>query len=721
MALGVNIFSVFDPKGIEKAIKEFERLKTTSDKVQFAISKAALPAAAALTALGVAAGFAVNAAIQDQAEQEKLAQTLRNVAGASDQAIKANEEYLASLQRTTTFSDSEMRPALAGLVQASGDLSKAQRDLRLAQDIAVATGTPLIAVTDALGKAYNDNFKSLRALSPALADNIKQGQSLDEIFKELQSTFGGASSAAADTAAGRLMILRNSISETGEAIGAALLPAFAAILGPITAFANFAQKNVPLVTALGVAVGIFAAAIVSLNIAMKTYAILSALATAATTAFNASLSAGKIGLILAGVSALAGGVAFLASKFRGASDDVKTFYGALNNREAFTAAGNRFINLTNSVLKLNPALATTTNQVDTQNRRLEGLAAQYGVTSFSVGKFTRDQKGAKEAVKTVAEQIKEFTGALKSSESASRSFRDAQKEVANAQTDLKKANDDLILAQEEFRRVTQGYGRDSSQAANKQEEIDRAQRDVERSAYDVEQAVFAVRDAEKKLAELRATPDADAMEIRKGEIALAEAKLGVKDATDRQRQSTRSLATAEQQLDEIVNGAKEGSDAYKEALDAVNQAKARQVDATDRVVAAIERERDAIREVAEAEQELDDLRKKISKEAQRRAESAFGKPVTTTTTATGGGGGSVTGALTGLAPAYAGAASVGAIDPTSFFDLAGGAGIANEFNVTINAGMGADGATVAREFVDYLKQYERVNGYIPITVEGVVA
>jgi hypothetical protein len=718
MALGVNIFSVFDPRGIEKAIKEFERLKTTSDKVQFAISKAALPAAAALAGLAAAAGFAVNAAIQDQAEQEKLAQTLRNVAGASDQAIKANEEYLASLQRTTTFSDSEMRPALAGLVQASGDLSKAQRDLRLAQDIAVATGTPLIAVTDALGKAYNDNFKSLRALSPALADNIKQGQSLDEIFKELESTFGGASAAAAGTAAGQLTILRNSIAETGEEIGAALLPAFASILGPIRAFAELAQRNVPLTVALGVAVGVFAAAIVSINLALKTYAILSALATAATVAFNGALSAGKIGLIIAGISALAGGVAFLASKIRGATEDTNRFYGALNNRDVFTAAGDRFINLTNSVLKLNGRLASTTNQVDTQNRRLEGLAAQYGVTSFSVGKFMRDQKGAKETVKTVAEQIKEYTSALKASESAARGFRDAQKGITQAQTELRTANDDLIKAQEEFRRITQGFGRDSAQAANKQEEIDRAQRDVERSAYDVEQAVFAVRDAEKKLAELRATPDADATEIRKGEIALAEAKLSVKDATDRQRQSTRSLASAEQQLDEIVNGAKEGSDAYKEALDAVNQAKARQVDATDRVVAAIERERDAIREVAEAEQELDDLRKKISKEAQRRAESAFGKPVTTTTTAAGG---AVTGAMTGLAPAYAGAAAVGAIDPTSFFDVTGGAGVANEFNVTINAGMGADGATVAREFVDYLKQYERVNGYIPITVEGVVA
>lgn len=718
MALGVNIFSVFDPKGIEKAIKEFERLKTTSDKVQFAISKAALPAAAALAGLATAAGFAVRAAIQDQAEQEKLAQTLRNVSGATDEVIKANEQYLASLQKTTTFSDSEMRPALASLVQATGDLSKAQRDLRLAQDIAVATGTPLIAVTDALGKAYNDNFKSLRALSPALADNIKQGQSLDEIFKELQSTFGGAASAAADTAAGRLTILRNSIAETGEAIGAALLPAFAAILAPITAFANFAQRNVPLVTALGVAVGVFAAAIVGLNIVMKTYTILSALATAANTAFGVSLTATGVGAVIVGIAALAGGVAFLASKLRGATDDANRFYGALNNRDVFTAAGDRFINLTDKVLKLNSALSTQTNQVDTQNRRLQGLASQYGVTSFSVGKFTRDQKGAKEAVKTVAEQIKEFTAALKGSESAARSFRDAQKSVAEAQKNLTTANQDLITAQEEFRRVTQGYGRDSAKAATKQEEIDKAQRDVERSAYDVEEAIFAVRDAEKKLADLRSTPDADAREIRKAEIALAESKLSVKDATDRQRDATRTLSEAQSQLDEIVNGAKEDSNAYKDALDAVNRAKQQQVDASDRVVAALERERDALREIRDAEEELAELRRTLSREAINRATNRFG--ITTGTTVTGTTTATPTMPSIPLGAVYAGAASVGAIDPSSFYDITGAAGIANEFNVTINAGLGADGQTIARDFVDILKQYERVNGYIPITVEGTV-
>ena len=37
-------------------------------------------------------------------------------------------------------------------------------------------------------------------------------------------------------------------------------------------------------------------------------------------------------------------------------------------------------------------------------------------------------------------------------------------------------------------------------------------------------------------------------------------------------------------------------------------------------------------------------------------------------------------------------------------------------NLNVNAGMGADGAEVGRLVVDALRQYERRNGPIPVTV-----
>ena len=99
------------------------------------------------------------AAAADAAEQDKLAKVLQNVTGATDDVVAANEQFISGLQRTTTFSDSEMRPALAALVAATGDLAEAQGMLRLAQDISIGTGLSLVDVSSALAKASNDNFK----------------------------------------------------------------------------------------------------------------------------------------------------------------------------------------------------------------------------------------------------------------------------------------------------------------------------------------------------------------------------------------------------------------------------------------------------------------------------------------------------------------------------------------------------------------------------------
>ncbi len=55
MALTIPIISEFGDKGIKRAIAEFKQLKTTGEKAQFAIKKAALPA---VLALGALAGMA---------------------------------------------------------------------------------------------------------------------------------------------------------------------------------------------------------------------------------------------------------------------------------------------------------------------------------------------------------------------------------------------------------------------------------------------------------------------------------------------------------------------------------------------------------------------------------------------------------------------------------------------------------------------------------------
>jgi hypothetical protein len=142
------------------------------------------------------------------------------------------------------------------------------RDMNLVMDISTATGTSSATVADALAKAYQGNFKALRSLSPEMATMIKEGASLNEIMDVLGGTFGGATAASAETAAGKMKILSNSIGETKESIGAALLPAVEAVLPILNEFAMWAQDNPQAFLAIAGAIGLVAAAIVATNIAM---------------------------------------------------------------------------------------------------------------------------------------------------------------------------------------------------------------------------------------------------------------------------------------------------------------------------------------------------------------------------------------------------------------------------------------------------------------------
>jgi hypothetical protein len=268
MAINIPIISEFDGKGIKKAIAQFKQLETTSEKAQFAIKKAAVPAAAALGGLAIALGDATKAAMEDQQEQAALALTLQNVTGAGAAQTAQVEKQISAMSRASGVADTEYRLALEALVRGTKDVDMAMRDMNLVMDISTATGTDSATVADALAKAYQGNFKALRSLSPEMATMIKEGASLNEIMDVLGGTFGGATAASAETAAGKMKILSNSIGETKESIGAALLPVVEAVLPILNKFAMWAQDNPQAFLAIAGAIGAVAAAIVVTNIAM---------------------------------------------------------------------------------------------------------------------------------------------------------------------------------------------------------------------------------------------------------------------------------------------------------------------------------------------------------------------------------------------------------------------------------------------------------------------
>jgi hypothetical protein len=269
MTIAIPIVTSFDGKGISSAVKEFKNLETNGEKAQFAIKKAAVPAAAALAGLTAALGSAVKGAIEDAAAQDKLAEQIRRTTGATDAQISMNEDWIAVQGKLLGVTDDELRPALGGLVRATGDITKAQELAAAAMDISSAKGLSLETTTKALEKAYGGNMTALAKLSPELREMIKEGASLDEVMAAMSKTFGGAASEAAETTAGKFARMKLALDETKESIGASLMPAVEAVLPFLQNLATWAQDNPEFFTVIAVALAGIATAIVAINIAMS--------------------------------------------------------------------------------------------------------------------------------------------------------------------------------------------------------------------------------------------------------------------------------------------------------------------------------------------------------------------------------------------------------------------------------------------------------------------
>jgi len=331
MAISVPIVSEWNPQGLDRAVADFKKLEGAGAKANFVIKKAALPAAAAVGALGVALTGATKAAMEDQAAQAELARTLSISASATDAQIAANEELISKMSLASGIADDALRPALASLARGTKDLGLAQEGLSLAMDISTATGTDLTTVSDALAKAYQGNMKGLRALSPEMATLIKEGADLNTVMDVLGGTFGGATATAAGTAEGQMKRFGIAISEAKENIGAALIPVVEKALPLLTAMGSWAQDNTTTFLVIAGVIGGIAVAILAANAAIKIYTLYTQISTAAQWLWNAALNANPLGLIVVGIAAVIAIMAILYTKFEGVRKVVDNVFGFIKD------------------------------------------------------------------------------------------------------------------------------------------------------------------------------------------------------------------------------------------------------------------------------------------------------------------------------------------------------------------------------------------------------
>ena len=266
--LSIPIVSSFDGSGVERAKKEFAQLDGAAAKTKFAFKKALIPATAAVAGLGAALFDATKGAMEDAAAQDQLANNLRRATGATEQQIAANEDWISTQGTLLGITDSELRPVLAKLARATGDVTKAQQYANAAMDIAASTSKPLATVTDAITKAMGGNLGALAKLAPEYRQMIKDGADFETVMSLIADTTGGAATEAANTAQGQFKRLGVALDETKESVGAALLPAIQAVLPYLTQFGDWAAKHPNIILAVGAAIAVIAASIMAVNLAM---------------------------------------------------------------------------------------------------------------------------------------------------------------------------------------------------------------------------------------------------------------------------------------------------------------------------------------------------------------------------------------------------------------------------------------------------------------------
>lgn len=355
MTLRIPIISEFDGKGVKKAVAEFKQLEGAGKKAQFALKKAALPAAAALGGLAVAAMDAAKAALEDQKAQAVLANTLRQSTKATDAQIAATEQFITEQGRLFGVTDDQLRPAFGKLARATQDLGRAQRLTTIAQDIAATTGKDLSTVTQALVRAEQGQFTALKRLGVPMGKNtmaqmemakatraltvaeqkyqvaLRSGdkkaaaRALENLAKaqatlnavtvegadfalDLEKAFAGGAAVAADTTAGKMQRLTVALNEAKESIGAAFLPVLERLLPFLQRFADWAQKNPGLLAAAVAGFAALTAAVIALNIAM---------------------SLNPVSLIVIGIAALIAGLVAAYHRFEAFKNIVDTVFTAM--------------------------------------------------------------------------------------------------------------------------------------------------------------------------------------------------------------------------------------------------------------------------------------------------------------------------------------------------------------------------------------------------------
>jgi hypothetical protein len=316
MALSIPIISEFDGKGIKRAKEEFKQLETVGQKAQFAIRKAAIPAAIAVGALAAAGKSALAAGEEVNSANNRLGQIAKSmdIFGESTDFVTKRLVKLAEAQAVELGISNLTIKATKAKLLTFKNLAKSanvvggafDRANMAALDMAAAGFGSAEGNAVQLGKALENPIKGIAALAKSgvtfteqekekirtLVESNKLLDAQDMILKAIEKQVGGTAEATADDS----KRMQEGFAQVSQAIGLSLLPILEAVTPILLGFAAWAKENPTTFKVVAAAIGGIALSIMAINAAM---------------ALN------PIGLIVIGIGALIAGVVLAYKRFEG--------------------------------------------------------------------------------------------------------------------------------------------------------------------------------------------------------------------------------------------------------------------------------------------------------------------------------------------------------------------------------------------------------------------
>jgi uncharacterized protein YukE len=233
LALNVEILGQFNKltTATQGAAGQLQGLSKTASSISSGINKAF-----GLIGVGFSLNFlkneldqAAKAAVADAKSMEILSIAMENTGKATAFTVKEAEASIKAMSLEAAVADDVLRPAYQKLFIATGSVTESNRYLQVALDASAATGKDLDSVTQAMAKSLAGSNTSLVKLIPSL-------RNAQDPLAELEKTFAGASTSAANLDPYQRMNV--AFGEIQESVGTALLPV-------LDDFATYLVDSVP--------------------------------------------------------------------------------------------------------------------------------------------------------------------------------------------------------------------------------------------------------------------------------------------------------------------------------------------------------------------------------------------------------------------------------------------------------------------------------------------